>query len=196
MYDIIIFLITSLLEIWPDFCLVMDNEHFTPFTGVYFFNRMHREDYQKQVAQTLPDKGDHLTVVIRSAVIPSEEEKPCLMVVEDNRLNSELVRMFLKEICTMDFARTGEEAVEMARVKKYDAIIMDINLGPGMDGIQATKIIRTFDGFQNIPIMAVTGYAMESDKEMILQAGCSHFIAKPIEKNQFTELVKCLIVPS
>jgi CheY-like chemotaxis protein len=175
---------------------VVDNEHFTPFTGVYFFNRMHREDYQKKVVQNPSGKGDHITVVIQSAGIPSPEEKPCVMVVEDNRLNSELVRMFLKDFCAMDFARTGEEAVEMARVKKFDAIIMDINLGPGMDGIQATKIIRTFDGFQNIPIMAVTGYAMESDKEMILQAGCSHFIAKPIEKNQFTELVRSLIVRS
>jgi CheY-like chemotaxis protein len=154
---------------------------------------MYREEPQKKVVQSHPDKAGPMTAVIHSGVVPGPEGQPGVLVVEDNRLNSELVRIFLKDICTMDFARTGEEAVEMARVKQYSAIVMDINLGPGMDGIQATRIIRTFDGFLNIPIVAVTGYAMESDKEVILQAGCSHFLSKPIEKNQFSELIKSLL---
>lgn len=118
---------------------------------------------------------------------------PSVLVVEDNRLNSELVKLFLKDICVMDFARTGEEAVEMARRKNYDSIIMDINLGPGMNGVQATQAIRTFPGYATIPIVAVTGYALESEKDQILAAGCSHFLSKPIEKNSFTDLMRTLL---
>ena len=117
---------------------------------------------------------------------------PDVLVVEDNRLNSELVRIFLKDICQMDFARNGESAVEMARTKKYQTIIMDINLGPGMNGLEATEIIRTFEDYKTIPIIAVTGYAVESEKEQILKSGCSHFVSKPIEKNSFTSLIKSL----
>ena len=101
--------------------------------------------------------------------------------------------MFLKNLCQMEFARTGEEAVCMAHLKRYDAIIMDINLGPGMNGMQATRVIRTLKGYERNPIVAVTGYAMESDKEQILQSGCTHFLSKPIEKNSFTDLIKSLL---
>ncbi len=154
---------------------------------------MPQEDQQNKNSLPNPLKDSPLAVALHSSVTPCEENKPCVLVVEDNRLNSELVKIFLKDLCGMDFARTGEEAVEMSRMKKYHAIIMDINLGPGMNGVQATKIIRTFDGFANTPIIAVTGYAMESEKEQILEAGCSHFISKPIEKNSFTELMKELL---
>lgn len=124
---------------------------------------------------------------------PSAEKLPLVLVVEDNRLNRELVNIFLKTFCTMDFAGTGEEAVEFCRTRQYAAIIMDINLGPGIDGVQATRVIRTFPGYEEIPILAVTGYAMESEKDQILAAGCSHFIPKPIEKNSFTGLIRSLL---
>jgi CheY-like chemotaxis protein len=151
---------------------------------------MHPEDEQKNNSLPNPITDSPLTVAVHSSVTPCVENKPCVLVVEDNRLNSELVKIFLKDLCGMDFARTGEDAVGMARLKKYNAIIMDINLGPGMNGVQATKVIRTFDGFANTPIIAVTGYAMESEKELILESGCSHFVSKPIEKNSFTELMR------
>lgn len=134
-----------------------------------------------------------LDVAMHSATPEQQAEQPLVLVVEDNRLNSELVRLFMKDFCRMEFARTGEEAVCMAHLKKYAAIIMDINLGPGMNGLQATQVIRTLAGFERIPIVAVTGYAMESDKEQILQSGCSHFLPKPIEKNSFTDLMRSLL---
>jgi CheY-like chemotaxis protein len=127
---------------------------------------------------------------------PSDEgsnELPLVLVVEDNRLNSELIKIYLRNLCRTNFARTGEAAVEMARGKRFQAIIMDINLGPGMDGIQATREIRKFEGYAEIPIIAVTGYTMESDKEQILAGGCSHYVPKPIEKNSFTTLIASIL---
>ena len=118
---------------------------------------------------------------------------PRVLVVEDNRLNSELVKLFLKDMCEMDFARTGEDAVEMCHSTRYDAIIMDINLGPGINGMEATRIIRTYEGYGGIPIIAVTGYAMDFEKDQILESGCSHYLTKPIERNSFCGLVKSLL---
>jgi CheY-like chemotaxis protein len=120
-------------------------------------------------------------------------ELPIVLVVEDNRLNSELIKIYLKSLCRTDFARTGEAAVDMVREKRYNAIVMDINLGPGIDGIQATRQIRTFEGYSGIPIIAVTGYTMESDKEQILAGGCSHYVPKPIERNSFTALIASIL---
>ena len=122
-----------------------------------------------------------------------QKDLPWVLVVEDNRLNSELVKIYLKAFCNMDFARTGEAAVEMAAQKQYAAIVMDINLGPGMDGIQATRAIRMFHGYTETPIIAVTGYTMESDKEQILASGCSHYVPKPIDKCGFTSLMQSLL---
>jgi len=148
---------------------------------------------KKEILQRLSEQSAVLPAAMHPGDPVQEECRPLVLVVEDNRLNSELVRLFLKEICRMEFARTGEEAVCMAHLKQYNAIIMDINLGPGMNGMQATQVIRTLKGFERIPIVAVTGYAMESEKEQILQAGCSHFLSKPLEKNGFTELMRTLL---
>ncbi len=134
-----------------------------------------------------------LGAALHQGKVPCQTDLPVVLVVEDNRLNSELVRLFLKEFCCMDFARSGEEAICMAHLKNYDAIIMDINLGPGMNGLQATQVIRTLNGFGETPVVAVTGYAMDAEKEQILEAGCTHFVSKPIEKNSFTALVRSIL---
>ena len=166
---------------------------FTPFTVVLFLDFMAEEHPIKPAFQQHSPEPALLGAALHQGNLPGKSDQPAVLVVEDNRLNSELVRLFLKEFCCMDFARTGEEAICMAHLKNYDAIIMDINLGPGMNGLQATQVIRTLKGFEQTPVVAVTGYAMDSEKEQILQAGCSHFVSKPIEKNSFTDLVRSLL---
>lgn len=155
---------------------------------------MLKKDPVKPIYPNRASESAVLGAAMHSGSSSPESERPRVLVVEDNRLNSELVRIFLKDLCHMEFARTGEEAVEIARLGRFDAIVMDINLGPGMNGIQAAQVIRTFNGFENIPIIAVTGYAMESDKDQILEAGCSHFLSKPIEKNNFIDLISSLLI--
>jgi CheY-like chemotaxis protein len=76
-------------------------------------------------------------------------------------------------------AATGEEGVELAMKEKPDMIIMDIQL-PGIDGLEATKRLRASKADDEIPIIALTSYAMSGDKKKALEAGCTGYIEKPI----------------
>jgi CheY-like chemotaxis protein len=128
--------------------------------------------------------------------IPSdrlEETFPSILIVEDNHLNSDLILIYLRKQCRCDVARDGESAVKMARNKHYDTILMDINLGSGIDGMETTRQIRTLSGYQLTPIIALTGYTMDSDKHEIMNAGCSHYLPKPIDRIELSALIATLV---
>ncbi|MFA6979643.1 MAG: PAS domain S-box protein [Ignavibacteriaceae bacterium] len=105
-----------------------------------------------------------------------------VLYVEDEEISFSVVKHFLKNKVSLDWARSGQDGVVMAKGNKYNAILMDINLAKGIDGMQTTKLIRELPQYQNIPIIAITAFAMRGDKEEFLGAGCSHYISKPFTK--------------
>jgi CheY-like chemotaxis protein len=115
---------------------------------------------------------------------------PDVLIVEDNFINKAVIAEFLKTTCRIEHARDGETAVQMARQKKYDAILMDINLGKGPDGIQTTKAIRRLQGYEGVPIVAVTGYAHPGDKERLLTEGMNLYLPKPFDQHDIVEVVR------
>jgi CheY-like chemotaxis protein len=116
-------------------------------------------------------------------------DKDTVLVIEDNELNMKLVRNLLKlRNLRMIEAVSAEEGIEMARLHKPDMILMDIQL-PGMDGLAATKIIKQDAELMNIPVVALTSYAMQGDEENALGAGCSGYISKPIDTKTFIETI-------
>ncbi len=115
------------------------------------------------------------------------------MLVEDGACNAGVIEYFLEDVCELDIANTGEQALEMTSKKQYSAILMDIDLGRGMSGIEATKKIRMMEGYENLPIVAVTALAMRGQKELFLSEGCSHYISKPFESKIFVNLIKEII---
>jgi len=121
---------------------------------------------------------------------------PSVLVVEDNQLNSELILIYLRSQCRREMAQNGEAAVRMALNKQYEIILMDINLGSGIDGMEATRQILKIPGYKDTPIVAVTGYTMDSDREKILAAGCTHYLTKPIDKCELSSLIACLVAKS
>jgi len=104
-----------------------------------------------------------------------------ILHVEDNPDSRLLVRRVL-EAEDYRVIEAGEALVgiEIAKTQRPDLILMDICL-PGMDGLEATTRLREIEGFESIPILAVTAYVLKDDREKALQAGCSGYIKKPID---------------
>ena len=112
-----------------------------------------------------------------------------ILVVEDNKLNMKLVNGLVKiGKYRMVEAIDAESGIELIREQRPDLVLMDIQL-PGMDGLSATKIIKEDPELKDIPIVALTSYAMQGDKEKALAAGCTGYIAKPIDTRKFLETV-------
>ncbi len=112
-----------------------------------------------------------------------------ILIVEDNELNMKL----LDNILRMQGYKTaksadGSDAVDLTRSERPDLILMDIQL-PGSSGLDITRTLKADDDLKHIPMLAVTSFAMEGDRERILESGCDGYIPKPITINGFLETV-------
>jgi len=105
-----------------------------------------------------------------------------ILVIEDNMVNVNLMIFFLNKIYNVDYANTGEKAIELAESNKFSLILTDINLGEGIDGIETQKRIRKINGYEKTPNIAVTGYSTPKDKNLALNEGFDDFISKPYTK--------------
>lgn len=115
-----------------------------------------------------------------------------ILLVEDNYLNSEVVRWYIGTECVLDHVLSGEEAIRAVRHKKYDAILMDINLGIGIDGVETAKIIRNMQDYKNVFIAALTGYALLNDESRLLEQGFDYYVSKPFSKIDLQNVIKKL----
>jgi PAS domain S-box-containing protein len=117
-----------------------------------------------------------------------------VLYVEDDLINQSVVKFYLRNFCMVETAKDGESALQLVAEKKYDLVLMDINLGSGMDGMAVTKEIRKMPQYAETPIIAVTAYAMDSDREEFLSGGCSHYLSKPFEKQELLELIASIVI--
>jgi len=123
--------------------------------------------------------------------MPTENEGvgKTILIVDDNQDNRELVVKILKRCgYTTCEAVDGEEALVRAASDRPDLILMDIAL-PKIDGLEATRRLRQMAGLMDTPIIALTAHAMKGDREKALAAGCSDYIAKPINVRELPEQI-------
>ena len=120
-----------------------------------------------------------------------------ILIVEDNDKNLKLVRDVLqvKGYETIE-AGNAEDGIVLARERKPDLILMDIQL-PGMNGIEAIGVLRADPATADIPVAAVTASVMQHDRNKITVAGFNAYVGKPINLNEFLATVRKLLeVPS
>ena len=112
-----------------------------------------------------------------------------ILLIEDNAVNRDLIQFLLEsQGYQVREAATAEEAFEFLKTQRPDLIVMDIQL-PGMDGLEATKKLKENPATRDIPVVAVTSYAMKGDRESAAAAGCVGYITKPIDKTTFLQQV-------
>jgi len=112
-----------------------------------------------------------------------------VLIVEDNPANMTLAVFLLKSAgYTVITATDAEAGVAIARAEQPDLILMDIQL-PGMDGLQATTLLKADDATRAIPVIALTALAMKGDEERIRAAGCDGYVAKPLAYKEFLATV-------
>lgn len=113
-----------------------------------------------------------------------------ILVAEDNDSNYLLMTYVLKKGYQFLRAKNGQEAVEIADKGGIDLILMDMKM-PVMDGVEATKKIK--EAHPELPIVALTANAFESDRETMMEAGCNDFLSKPVNSAKCLATIEELI---
>jgi two-component system, cell cycle response regulator DivK len=116
--------------------------------------------------------------------------KKNILIIEDNEQNIYLVRFMLEKFgYQVVEARNGQEGLEKASAQIPDLILLDIQL-PVMDGYAVARALRKNESMVQVPIVAVTSYAMPGDRENVLAAGCTGYIEKPINPELFIDQIR------
>lgn len=116
-----------------------------------------------------------------------------ILLVEDNEVNRYLAQFLLEHAGhTIVAARNGREAIDLARAQRPALILMDIQM-PVMDGYEAIAALKADPELRDVPIVALTAYAMPHDRERALEAGCAGHIEKPIEAGTFAARVEAYL---
>ena len=119
-----------------------------------------------------------------------------ILIVEDNEKNMKLVRDILqaKGYQTME-AVNAEDGIKLALERVPDLVLMDIQL-PGMNGMQALKVLRAEAATAHVPVVAITASVMTQDRQQIMDTGFNGFIEKPINLKEFLATVQASIRPA
>lgn len=125
----------------------------------------------------------------RNGAIPKREME--ILLVEDHLINQQVFVNTLKlEHLSCDVAASGIEAIECCQEKQYDIIFMDLQM-PQMDGYEATRRIRRdVDGYESIPIIALTAHTLDEDKRKAREAGMTEYITKPVDIEKIIQMVR------
>lgn len=113
-----------------------------------------------------------------------------VLVAEDNDSNFILMTYILKKYFQFERAKNGKEAVDMVENGNFDIVLMDIKM-PVMDGLEATKIIK--EKKPDLPVVALTANAFDSDRQLAMEAGCSDFLSKPVSSDLCIKIIKKFI---
>jgi len=123
------------------------------------------------------------------------ELKATVLIIEDNDNNIYMETYLLENSgYSVIQARNGHLGIELAQKEQPDLILLDIQL-PQMDGYTVAAALKKGEGTKNIPIVAVTSYAMPGDREKVIEAGCDGYVEKPINTETFVDEVIQFLKP-
>ena len=113
-----------------------------------------------------------------------------ILVVEDDLITQEILALYLTDYGSINVVASGEDAISECKAGIFDIVLMDIRLRNGIDGVKTFKKIKEIDNYKDIPILAITAYAMRGDKEYFLKEGFDGYLPKPFIKETLIDFVK------
>ena len=119
----------------------------------------------------------------------SEEKKERLLIVEDNKDTQILLTYLLSESFQLDVAPSVDTALQLTSSTSYDLLLVDINLGEERTGIDLLTILRKDVIYTDIPIIALTAYAMPGDFQRFLELGFDAYLSKPFTRNDLFDII-------
>ena len=127
---------------------------------------------------------------VPEAVESAHQRPPHILLAEDEEVNSNLFQRMLDKLgYRVTVVNNGREVLQALEQGDVDLVLMDIQM-PGMDGLETTRAIRSSDAFRNLPIIALTAYAMSGDAEKCLAAGCNDYLTKPVDQKEFLQSIQ------
>ena len=127
---------------------------------------------------------------IKSSIIKNEKlHGKTLLYIEDDPAAQDVFRRALSTIYNFDFVPVAEDAFKLINQKEYDAFLVDINLGMGIDGLEIVNQINQITKYKNTPKIAITAFASEEDRSVFLNNGFTHYFSKPFLMEDLKELL-------
>jgi two-component system cell cycle response regulator DivK len=116
-----------------------------------------------------------------------------VLIVDDNRASRDLIRAILKTVrCDIIEATHGQQALELMQQERPDLVLLDIDM-PGLNGLTVVKRIREDTSLADLPVVAVTAFAMERDREKAMAAGFTAYVTKPVRAAILRQQVQQLL---
>jgi two-component system sensor histidine kinase/response regulator len=158
--------------------------------GGYLTKPISRTDLLEAVSLVLANDKRAVAEVVTRHTIREARQELTILLAEDNPVNQEVASVMLrKRGHHVDVVPNGREAVDAVRRRKYDVILMDIQM-PEMDGLAATVAIRGLPGGADLPIFAVTAHAMSDERDRCLAQGMNGYLTKPFKGHELYALVE------
>lgn len=113
-----------------------------------------------------------------------------VLLVEDDPINIQTISAFIGNLVQLTAINNAEDAIEAAKNNYFDLILMDIGLNGDKSGLDVVRVIRLMPQYHSTPIVAVTAFALDSDRDRMLTSGCTHYLAKPFPRQQLIDLIE------
>ena len=117
-------------------------------------------------------------------------ERQKILLIEDNLDTQLIFRIYLRDLYYLEVADTAEMGIKLLRENNYDLLILDINLPGKLDGTAVLNELRNEMNKKDFPVLVVTAYAMDGDKEKYLEQGASDYLTKPVMKEDFMDRIR------
>lgn len=158
-------------------------------TEVHFIISFKVEPEEDMIRKTMSNLKKQESINEIRHMYAQPNKKLNILIAEDNEINQMLItKMLAIEGFTYKVANNGYEAIELFKQEDFDVILMDVQM-PKMDGLEATKEIRKLERGRDVPIIAITAYAMTDDSKKCLAAGMDYYLSKPLSYKKLFALI-------